>query len=265
MSPPVPTSEVIEATSRCSRDDLAQVALEPGRALEVADHAGDLDLVHREDHRAGAAAAAQLEAGRGDRLEGDAAAAELARGRGRERLLRPAARRRSRPGSGRSRSTSSAFGAATSSAIRRIAARNAWSRSSAMLMRRRLATRPARAAIETTLSKTLRLSIESRNSMSKAVLERDHHVDARVGGHAGLVEVGVIVERRHVHRQVAVLTDDLSDPFSDARSIIQTHLIPCGAHVKDESIRQDRRKPSRRGALCTALRARHDAWQTPLS
>ncbi len=40
MSPPVPSSEVTEATSRCSADDLAQVLLEPWRVLEVA---GDRD------------------------------------------------------------------------------------------------------------------------------------------------------------------------------------------------------------------------------
>ena len=57
------------------RDDVPQVLLEPRRAVDVADDGGDLDLVHREDHRARATAAAQLEAGRGDRLERDAAAA----------------------------------------------------------------------------------------------------------------------------------------------------------------------------------------------
>ena len=47
-----------------------------------------------------------------------------------------------------------------------------------------------------------------------------------MGRHARLEEVRVIVERRDVDRQVAVLPDDLPDPFADVRSLIQTHLIP---------------------------------------
>ena len=56
----------------------------------MADDRDHLDLVHREDHRARAAAASQLKARGGDRLERDAAAAELGRD---ERRQRPASSR----------------------------------------------------------------------------------------------------------------------------------------------------------------------------
>ena len=60
--------------------DVAEVRLEPWRALGMAGDRRDLDLVHREDHRARAAPAAELEAGRRDRLERDATAAVLRSG-----------------------------------------------------------------------------------------------------------------------------------------------------------------------------------------
>jgi hypothetical protein len=53
----------------------------------VADDRRDLDLMHREDHRGRAAAAAEREAGGGDRAEGDAVAVVLGRYEGREGAL----------------------------------------------------------------------------------------------------------------------------------------------------------------------------------
>src|SRR5438309_3090566 len=43
------------------------------------------------------------------------------------------------------------------------------------------------------------------------VLEREHHVDAGVRGHAGLVQVGVVADLGDVDRQAGVLGEDMSD------------------------------------------------------
>jgi hypothetical protein len=56
---------------------LGQVALEPRIRAEVTHDRRDLDLVHREHHRSRPAAAPELEAARRDRRERDLAAAEL--------------------------------------------------------------------------------------------------------------------------------------------------------------------------------------------
>ena len=79
MSPPVPTSDVTEAIRRCSRDQRAQIVLEPARAVDVADEARDLDLVHREDHAARPAPPSELEPRRGHVRDPEPAAAELLR------------------------------------------------------------------------------------------------------------------------------------------------------------------------------------------
>ena len=64
-----------------------------------------------------------------------------------------------------------------------------------------------------TLWKTLRLSIGVGKFDVERGLEPEHQVDARMRRHARLEEVRVVVERRDVDRQMAVLADDLPDPF----------------------------------------------------
>ena len=122
MSPPVPTSEVTEAIEPLLGDELAQVVLEPRRARRGGGRsyatwiwciAKTIALApqRRPSSKQAAAIASRRRAG----------AAELGRAR------RPTARRASRSasivstGKRASRSTSSACGAATSSAIRRTA------------------------------------------------------------------------------------------------------------------------------------------------
>ena len=68
------------------RDEVAQVLLEPVAAVEVPDDAGDLDLMHREDHRARPAALAEDETGSGNLVHSHTAAAELRRDERRQRL-----------------------------------------------------------------------------------------------------------------------------------------------------------------------------------
>ena len=53
----------------------------------MADHRGDLDLMHREDHRTRATAAAELEAGSRDHLQRDAPSAQPRRHEGRKGSL----------------------------------------------------------------------------------------------------------------------------------------------------------------------------------
>ena len=65
-----------------------------------------------------------------------------------------------------------------------------------------------------TLWKTLRLSIASGKLDVELRLETEHQVDARMRGHPGLEEVGVVVERRDIHGQMAVLADDLAGSAS---------------------------------------------------
>ncbi len=45
----------------------------------------------------------------------------------------------------------------------------------------------------------------------EVVLEREHHVDARMGAHTRLVEIGVGRERLDVDRQASMVVDDLAD------------------------------------------------------
>ena len=168
MSPPVPTSEVTEAIRRCSSATVAQVLLEPRGVVEVAHDAGHLDLVHREDHRARAAAAAELEAGRRDRLEADAAAAELRRHERRtgplapERLDRLDREARVAVDVDR-RSAPHLVGDAAYRVQERLVSVGC------TLMRRRLtiAARSSARAIEAMLSNTPRVSMRSGNSTSK--------------------------------------------------------------------------------------------------
>ncbi len=61
------------------------------------------------------------------------------------------------------------------------------------------------------LSKTLGREHAVGKLDVEMVLEREHHVDARVGAQARLVEVGVRRKRAHVDRQAAVVVDDLAD------------------------------------------------------
>ena len=51
----------------------------------------------------------------------------------------------------------------------------------------------------------------------EAVLEGEHQVDARVRGHARLVEVGVVAQRVDVHGQAAMFLDDLTNLVAPAR------------------------------------------------
>ena len=136
MSPPVPTSEVTEAIRRWSARELAQVVLDqsPGSrwrtivATWIWCMAKTIALApQRRPSSKQAAASAR---------ERDAVAAEL-RGYGADSA--PASRSAAIVSGGKraSRSTSSAWVAATSSAIRRMPSRNARSRSTAMLMRPR--------------------------------------------------------------------------------------------------------------------------------
>ena len=149
--------------------ELAQVVLEPGGPSQVADDRHHLDLVHREDHRGGAAAPAELEAGRGERLERDAAAAELRGDEGREGAVSPSASIASR---GEARLAVDVVGVGGGDLVgdppdlgeevlvgrrRRCSCElsSSWSSSSA-------------AAIAAMLSNTPRFSIRSGNSTSKA-------------------------------------------------------------------------------------------------
>ena len=88
MSPPVPISDVTDAISRWSRTRLPQVALEPRRPGSVTDDRRDLDLVHREDHAACPAATAELERRAAMVSKREPATAVLGRDEGSQRALR---------------------------------------------------------------------------------------------------------------------------------------------------------------------------------
>ena len=131
----------------------------------------------------------------------DAAAAELGGDEGRQRPAPRAAPSIVSAGKRASRSTASAFGAAHSSAIATTASQEGLvaidrdAHATASPLARSSLTA---ASIEAMLSKTLGVSIAVGELDVEVVLEREHHVDARVGGHARLVEVGVARERVHV-------------------------------------------------------------------
>ncbi len=236
MSPPVPTSEVTEAIRRCSRRQALQVFLEPGGVVEVAGDRDDLNLMHREDHRARAAATAELEAGGGDRLERDAAAPEPARDEGRERRL--GAQRLDRldrearvavDGVGVRRSE--LVGDATHGAQEGLVAVDGYAHetgdSASQLVQRRLDRRDAleHAALEHPVGE---LDVE-------VILERQHHVDARVRGHSRVVEVGVRREHGRIDGKASVVGEDLSDLLCHARIIGSLGAI-AQAHLRTSAI-----------------------------
>ena len=172
-----------------------------------------LDLVHREDHRGGAAAPARARSTppRSPRSD-DAAAAELRPAR--TPTARAASRSASIASAGKraSRSTSSACGAGDlvgDPPDRRRGTR--WSTSTATLM-------PPASCSSADGAGDRRDALEDAAREHaigeldvERVLEREHHVDARVRGHARLVEVGVVGERVDVDGQAGVVAEDLAD------------------------------------------------------
>ena len=154
-----------------------------------------LDLVHREHHRRRRSSGGRARSSaRRPRSKRDAAAAQLARARSADSA--PASRRASIASTGKraSRSTSSACDAATSSAIRRTSSKNAWSRSTATLMPPAGLQLVDRGGDRGDALEHAALEHRVRELDVERILEGEHHVDAGVRAHAGLEEVGVIVE-----------------------------------------------------------------------
>ena len=60
-------------------------------------------------------------------------------------------------------------------------------------------------------------------------LERKHQVDARVRGHARLVQVRMVIESLDIDGQTAVLLDDLSDLVAHASRLVREP--PCVRRV----------------------------------
>ena len=87
MSPPLLPSVVEEASSHCSLGDVAQEAELPGVVAGVAHQAGDLHLMHGEDHRRRGAGRAEDRADVGDVGGARALAAEFGRDQHAEQLV----------------------------------------------------------------------------------------------------------------------------------------------------------------------------------
>ena len=108
MLPPVPASEVTEPSSNCCSQTPAQQRAVPVALGAVRDDAGHLDLVHRVDHRGGAARLRERVAHRGDLRQAAARAAQRRRHQQAQQRLRVCIARTASSGMRLARSTSSA-------------------------------------------------------------------------------------------------------------------------------------------------------------
>ena len=211
MSPPVPISVVTDAIEPLLARDVLEVGAVPvAGVVDVAHDRRDLDLVHREDHRARAAPAAELEARGCDGLERHAQPAELPRDERPEGADRRAAPPATRSGSGPRGPRPRRGRAATSSATRRTAETNSRSTSVVTVMPASWISVMARGdRVDALEHVALEHAVGELDV--EGVLEREHDVDARVRGHAGLVEVVAAREGVHVGRESAVLTEHRPD------------------------------------------------------